>query len=84
MAIEQALKRVGPASAAVTRLEVLARFVDELDQDLGRVAFLEDDIVDARRFADIEDQAQQAQVALTRLRDALAAHGGAVVAKGYK
>lgn len=68
----------------VSRLHVIARLADELARDLDRVQFLEDDIVDKRKFKDSVDLAKKAQAALVSLREALAKHGGKQVAKGYK
>jgi len=82
--VAEARKAVSLSSPAVARLRILAKFIDELDRDLDRVPFLEDDIVDSRRFQDIADQAKNAKAALKRTRDAIAEQGGGVVAKGYK
>lgn len=77
-------KQIAMKTPAVSRLHVLARLIDELSKDLDRVEFLEDDIVDKRKFKDVQDLTAKAKAALTRTRDALAKSGGAVVAKGYK
>lgn len=82
--VAQARKAVSLSSPAVSRLQVLARFIDELDQDLDRVPFVEDEIVDSKKYKDIVDQAAKAKAALKRTRDAIAKQGGSVVAKGYK
>ena len=76
--------RIKMKTPPVRRLHVIARLVDELGKDLDRVPFLKDDIVDKRKFKDAEDLANKAKTALTSTRDALAKHGGKVVAKGYK
>lgn len=69
---------------AVSRLRVLGRLIDQLDRDLDRVSFLEDDIVDQRKFGEAQELAKIAKAQLTRTRDSLAAHGGSTIAKGYK
>lgn len=77
-------KQIAMKTPAVSRLHVVSRLIDELSKDLDRVEFLEDDIVDKRKFKDVQDLTTKAKAALTRTRDALAKSGGSVVAKGYK
>lgn len=76
--------RVQMKTPAVSRLHVLANVIDELDKNLDRVEFLEADIVDRRKFQDVQDLAKKAKASLTKTRDALAKQGGSTIAKGYK
>lgn len=68
----------------VSRLHLLARLIDRLDRDLDRVTFLEDDIVDRRKFAEAQELAKKAKASLSRTRDVVAKHGGSKVAEGYR
>jgi len=68
----------------VSRLHLLAKLIDRLDRDLDRVEFLEDDIVDQRKFREVQDLTKKAKTKLTGTRDVLAKHGGSKVAEGYR
>ncbi len=68
----------------VTRLAILARQLDELTKDLDRVEFLEDEIVDKRKYKEATDLASTAKGRITGVRDTIASKGGENVAKGYK
>jgi hypothetical protein len=69
---------------AVSRLRVLGRLIDQLDRELDRVAFLEDQIVDKRKYQEACALAKKAKARLSRTRDSIAKHGGSTIAKGYK
>lgn len=69
---------------AVSRLRLLGRLIDQLDRDLDRVEFLDDEIVDQQKFGEVQELAKMAKAKLTATRDSLAKHGGSTIAKGYK
>ncbi|WP_433871884.1 hypothetical protein [Saccharopolyspora sp. CA-218241] len=69
---------------AIRRLEAIAALLDELGQNLDRVEFLSDDIVDKRAMEQAEDLASKARTSLDAVRDAVAKKGGGNVAKEYK
>lgn len=69
---------------AVSRLRLVGRLIDQLDRDLDRVQFLDDEIVNKRTFGEVQELVGLAQAQLTRIREGLAKHGGTTIAKGYK
>ena len=69
---------------AVSQLRLLGRLIDQMDRDLDRVEFLDDEVVNKRKFAEVQELAKKAKAQLTRTRDSLAKHGGSTIAKGYK
>jgi hypothetical protein len=69
---------------AVNRLKKMGEVIDQLDQDLDRVEFLEDDIVNKKDLQTAEDLAGKVRAALRVVRDEIAKKGGPNVAKGYK
>lgn len=71
-------------TAAVNRLNKIADAIDELDKDLDRVEFLEDDIVDKRALKEAEDLAGKARAALSAVRGDIGKKGGSSVAKEYR
>lgn len=84
MATDAIRGQLGMKSPQVSRLHVMARLIDELDQNLDRVEFLKDDITDQRKYEEVQELAQTAQAALVRTRDSLAKNAGSTIAKGYK
>ena len=69
---------------AVQRLKRIADTIDELDQDLDRVEFLEDDIVDKKDVATANDLTGKVRSALRAVRAEIGKKSGGNVAKGYK
>ncbi len=77
-------KQISMRTPAVSRLHVLGRLIEELDKDLDRVTHLRGEVVDKRKYKELDDLVATARTRLTAVRDALAKNGGSVVAKGYK
>ncbi|CAM3167689.1 hypothetical protein SAXI111661_21085 [Saccharomonospora xinjiangensis] len=71
-------------TAAVQRLKRIADTIDELDRDLDRVEFLEDDIVEKKDFDTATDLAGKVRSALRMVRGEIGKKSGGNVAKGYK
>ncbi|MER7116606.1 hypothetical protein ACWGPQ_12555 [Saccharomonospora azurea] len=79
--------RAGPLrrnTPAVQRLKRIADTIDELDQDLDRVEFLEDDIVEKKDVATANDLTGKVRAALRAVRAEIGKKSGGNVAKGYK
>ncbi len=71
-------------TAAVQRLKKIAEIIDELDRDLDRVEFLEDNIVDKTDLATANDLTGKVRSALRGVRSNIGKKGGTNVAKGYR
>lgn len=71
-------------TAAVQRLKRIADTIDELDRDLDRVEFLEDDIVEKKDFDIANDLTGKVRAALRMVRAEIGKKSGGNVAKGYK
>lgn len=71
-------------TAAVQRLKRIADTIDELDRDLDRVEFLEDDIVEKKDFDTATDLTDRVRSALRMVRAEIGKKSGGNVAKGYK
>lgn len=79
-----ARKQLPARTEQVSRIHLLGLMLDQLTHMLHRIEALRDVIADKRKYRELLELKGQAEAAVTRLRDALAKHGGSQVAKGYK
>ena len=71
-------------SRGVKRLSAIGSLMDQLNQDVNKVEFLEDEFVEDRHYDEAQELAQAVAAAANAVREGIAEHGGSSVAKEYK
>lgn len=71
-------------SRGVKRLGEIASLMDELDQNVSKVEFLDGEFVEDRFHDEAQELAEKVRTAANFVREGIAEHGGSSVAKEYK
>ncbi|TWF94399.1 hypothetical protein [Saccharopolyspora dendranthemae] len=71
-------------SRGVKRLSAIGGLMDQLNQDVNKVEFLDGEFVEDRHYVEAQELAAAVAKAADAVREGIAEHGGSSVAKEYK